>query len=736
MICSFPLLSQGNLIIKIDTSHISATDKHLLDSFLSLYHQAPHDTLKYSYIRTMTENCQDEKIWLPYNHWLRKEAEKKLKEIAKLSPTEKKYYLSLWASAVNNLGYYHKSIGNIDKALQLYEQAIKAQEMANDREGLSVSYNNIGTTHYHRGNYGKASEYLYKAVKINEALKETLMTAYSYLNLAMVYETLSEYNLSFDYLFRALAIFQEKKHHYEIAITLNNIGKLYLSKNMYEQAKQYFLKSYQMKETYQLPLVQGALINLSKVYYYQNDYVKSLYYGKKAQQELESQKNKIGLSAVYLHLSAIYLAMNNIAMAKQYAILSYELAQTLKLTDDLAESALLLSKIYATENKPDKAIEMIRIYTEKIKEQYSEENKKTLIQQKTQYEMDKKQAIKEAEWKNNMMLAKEQEEKQRIALYSAIGILCMLFILLYVIYNRLKVTNQQKKKIIHQHFLLEQKNKDITDSINYAKRIQEALIKKSSRDFSMLDQHFIFFQPKDIVSGDFYWSKKTKTGNDTCLYLSVADCTGHGVPGAFMTILGLSFLNDIVDKKKNISTHEILNTLKNKIIAELNTENIQSKDGMDISLVKYLPYLQQIQWSGAFNPLYITTRDPQHYISQIESQKYPCNIQEDNTTCLIELLPDKFPVGLHYQKEEQSFSYITLTTLKGDMIYLCSDGFADQFGGEKGKKYKTRQLKKLLLSLYDCSMEQQYNAVSTEFNQWKGTIEQTDDVTLMGFRIC
>jgi serine phosphatase RsbU (regulator of sigma subunit) len=225
----------------------------------------------------------------------------------------------------------------------------------------------------------------------------------------------------------------------------------------------------------------------------------------------------------------------------------------------------------------------------------------------------------------------------------------------------------------------------------------------------ILPEHFVLYKPKDIVSGDFYWSIKHK--NKT--FLAVADCTGHGVPGAFMSLLGISFLNEIVIEKNIVSPEKILNQLREEIIKALNPEDAaeESKDGMDIVLCCYDFDAMQLDFAAANNSLYLI-RDEE----------------------LVEYKSDKFPVG-KYQDEQSSFTLQTISLQNNDCVYSFTDGFADQFGGPHGKKYKYKQFKEQLLKNHKLSLEKQKKLIETEIENWRGTLDQIDDILMIGIKI-
>ena len=293
----------------------------------------------------------------------------------------------------------------------------------------------------------------------------------------------------------------------------------------------------------------------------------------------------------------------------------------------------------------------------------------------------------------------KSQKKIQIVLFS--GIVIVVFFLLFI-YKQLNTTKKQK-------LVIEEKQQEISDSINYAKRIQDAMMTSSVYLNDTLPKSFIFFKPKDVVSGDFYWIYKDQEEN---IFFTVADCTGHGVPGAFMSMIGTSLLNEIVIEKGIKDTDKVLNEMRAQIIKSLGQEEEGAqKDGMDISLCKLNMKKKTVEFSGAHNSLV--------HISGEELKTYRGDHQPVGL-----LLGDKKPFTKHKVKLK-----------KDDMLYIYSDGYQDQFGGERGKKYMAAKFKNQLLRISSKDEKEQLKLLSNEFSSWIQDYEQIDDVCVMGVRI-
>ncbi len=272
--------------------------------------------------------------------------------------------------------------------------------------------------------------------------------------------------------------------------------------------------------------------------------------------------------------------------------------------------------------------------------------------------------------------------------------------------NQIVAKNEELKV---QHDQIAQKNQEINDSIRYAKRIQTATLPRSIIDNSIVVEHFILFKPRDIVSGDFYWYHDVKD----YLIIAAVDCTGHGVPGAFMSMIGITFLNEIVVEKQIFDAGEILDRMRKSVIHALGQEsNLKgSSDGMDMALCVIEKNSRNIQFAGAFNPMIC--------------------IRNGN---LMEYSADRMPVGIHGKMKEH-FSTQTAQLENGDAIYLFTDGYADQFGGTKNRKFLNRNFRNLLIEINDLPMKEQKEVLTETLESWQGNIPQVDDILVIGLKI-
>ncbi len=321
----------------------------------------------------------------------------------------------------------------------------------------------------------------------------------------------------------------------------------------------------------------------------------------------------------------------------------------------------------------------------------------------------------------------KESRLNRILLYVTIFLSLVLLLLAFSGYKTKRRANiylsAQKSEIEEQKQMVDKRNKDITDSLNYARRIQRAIFKTSLRLEQFFSEAFILFIPKDIVSGDFYW---VKSKNDQILF-AVADCTGHGVPGAFMSIIGTYGLNNLVNESNLTNPGEILNEMNALFKNSFDqSEGAEIFDGMDICLCLYNPITKELNYSGANLPLHILREN---------SKPQPTShiVHTNNLFSLYQVKPTKQPIG--YIFEDSNYVTHGIQLMTGDILYLFTDGFADQFGGLYSKKFRYQELRKLLCEIANKPLSKQHTILHDTFRIWKGDNIQVDDMSFMGVKI-
>jgi len=654
------------LVDGINYGHLNANDKQLLDSILPLYHKAAHDSVRLSLLNCFVENCIDEAVWPKYNNFMQKIAE---------NGDGSKLYLIYQAAALNNIGYDADNKGNVIKATEYYTKALTLREKAGDIRGIAESTNNLGSLCSFQNDTKKSIYYYAKAVKLYQAIGDKRGAGQSLNNLGSAYNNLNKVDSSIIFNMQALSMQKEIGEDLGMANSYNNLGNCYLDLG---------------------------------------DTAKAIEYHTNALKISEELGDKSGITDVLNNLGEIYLDHNDIKKAQIYADRAFKLAQELGYPNEIGNSAKLLYDIYKKQKNTGKALEMYILF----KQMRDSITGLEQVRATTSAEYTYKEFQQNLEHEKESAIAAEERKKQRLFMLLIAFIALATGIIAILVYKNLQRYKKAKLLIEKQKELVEEKQKEILDSIRYAKRIQDAVLKEQEHISAHLPGHFVLFQPKDIVSGDFYWAIE----KDNYWYVAAADCTGHGVPGAFLTILGTSFLNELNATDSLLTPAEILDKLRSRMIAELsvtNKETNETKDGMDISLARLNLSTKELMWAGANNPLWITS-----VINQAADKK---------EYKLIEVPAHKQPIGFYPTLTPYPNHVIELK--QGDTFYLFTDGYADQFGGEKGKKLKYKAIKELLLNAANESMENQKNILLQYFIKWKGNYEQTDDVCIIGINI-
>ncbi len=624
-----------------------------------------------------------------------------------------------WMStSLNTQGISFAIRADYEKALEYYSKSLAIRKSLGDKKEVAGSYHNIGRVYEKQGNYQRALEYYFKSLSIAEQLGKKRGMINNYNTIGLIYQEQGNYEKALDYYLKSLKIAKEFRDNRGIGDSYHNIGLVYQDQGNNEKSLECHSKSLAVFE--QIGDKKGmsySYNNIGNIYLNHGNYEKALEYYSKSLALGEQIGDKKGMGSSYYNIGIIYKKQGNYKKTLDYLIEAKNILQEINTIANLDETSKSLSEVYKKLGKYKQALEMHELYMETkdsiAKMDAEEELYKFEVDKEYQL---KKQAdsIKHADEiiiQQAENLAKEEqlksEKQRRTGLLVIVG---LVLVSLGFVFVQLRKTRAQKVVIEGQHEKLNQSHREITDSINYAKRIQDALMTSAVYIKDVLPESFILFNPKDVVSGDFYWVHHSPKGQ---IYFTVADCTGHGVPGAFMSMIGTSLLNEFIIENNIEDTAEVLTKMRAQIIKSLDQKGLQgeNKDGMDMALCKYDPKKGTVQYSGAYNPLI--------HISKNE---------------INQLKGDSQPVGLH-TGNKLPFTSKEIQVAKGDMLYIYSDGFPDQFGGETGKKYLSGKFKKFLLSISDKPIDEQDTLIKAEFTNWIGDHEQIDDVCVMGVRI-
>jgi len=579
---------------------------------------------------------------------------------------DNKKYMS---NALHNQGASFYIKGNNEKALYYYEKSLKIKEEIGDKKGMGRSYNNIGNIYNIQGNDEKAKEYYEKCLKITVEIGYKKGIGGSYNNIGNIYKNQGNYEKALYYYEQSLRIKEEIGDKSGIGSSYNNIGAIYNDQGNNEKALEYYEKCLKISEEI---------------------------------------GNKSGMGPSLRNIGIIYKEQGNYKKALECLLKSKKIYEEINVITDLDKTAKALVEVYEKIGKDKKALENHKLYVF-VKDSLA---KMDAEKQLYKFEIDKKYELeKQADsikYENEIVLhqAEAKTQKQRSNGLALIAVIVILS--LFIVFGQLKSVKKGKLLVEERNIVIEEKQKEITDSINYAKRLQDGILVPFDLVQSWLSESFILFKPKDIVSGDFYWIEKIGEK----IYFAVADCTGHGIPGALVSIICSNALSKSLEEDKIISPGKILDATR-KLVEERFVRSADSiKDGMDISLCCLDVKTKTITWSGAMNPLWIVKKDAKE-------------IQE--------LKPDRQAVGM--VENPKPFTEHKIKLVVGDSIYLFSDGYIDQFGGLKGKKYMKGKMKKFVISLQNQSMQEQLVSFEKEFNSWKGNRDQIDDVCVMGVKV-
>ncbi len=598
--------------------------------------------------------------------------------------------LRLIANVKNSLGRVYEKMSNYEKAITYYLESMKLREKLNDKKGIASSLNSLGLMYYHTENYPMALKY---------------------------------YNQS-------LALVKEMGNELGMATVYNNLGMLYFKKSMFDSALYYYNQSLKLVEkNSNLQGISIVFLNIANVLSKQHDSINAEKYYLKALKIKESINDKAGLIGIYNSLAVLYQNRKQYAKALDYAKKANAIANELSNSEGQIQSNKILSEIYDNIGNYKDAYFHYTWYIHFRDSIYKIENTRFINQLQEQYQAEKRE--QQIQLANSKLKENDLKIKQQATyLYGAIIVIVLIASLVVVVFR----SNQQKKRanellsaqneeITLQKNIIEEKNKDILSSITYAQRIQKAILPSRSYMERYLPQMFVLYRPKDIVSGDFYWFKSFEK---TVLF-AVVDCTGHGVPGAFMSIVGYNGLNQVVNENTKNNPGLILDLLNETVKNTLHTAEKEIRDGMDIALCSLDLENKVLRFAGANNPLYLIRKKSN---GMIEGQD---KLVEMNNIILYEIKATPQPIG-EYVKQT-NFMMTEIALKPNDSIYIFSDGYADQFGGEQGKKLKYKAFKEILLTSYHKPMPEQELILDTFFENWKNGYDQIDDVCVMGVRI-
>jgi serine phosphatase RsbU (regulator of sigma subunit) len=601
-----------------------------------------------------------------------------------------------------------------DTIIKYSDLAIKLAEKLNVSPAQSIVLKGFG--YLNSGKLAYALECFMKAANYYKAEHYDIGVAATYSYIAEAYNQQENFANAKSYLKNAVDIYSKEKDSVNLASALHNLGYANYRQGQYDTALILFSQTGQIyqKLGYQIQYA-NCLGNSGLVYSRQSEFQKAEENLLRALDILTKQYDQgDGRAAIEFitEYAAILQQKGEIKKAIATATLSFKKAEKNNMLEFERDAAWRLAKLYESSGKYDSAYHYQLFYINANDSIKSVRNIQKMADLRTEFEVSKKQAEVDGLRKNKLI---------QLLVIIGLGLILLLAIGIILLYNySLKRSQSLTAALDDRRILLEKQSKELKEqreeiigSINYAKRIQSAILPPERYINELLPENFIFYRPKEIVSGDFYWIKQVK--NFTILVC--ADCTGHGVPGAFMSMLGISLFNEIVERREITEANQILNEMRNQIKQSLRQvgNKEEPKDGMDLALCVIDNTSNLMQFSGANNPLYIIKNN-------------------NGETEFKEITADPMPVGF-YSSNEDSFSNHTVELYPGDTFYIFSDGYIDQNGGEKNHKFSSAQFKKLLSDIHDQPMNLQKVIIEQTLSEWMGGHCQRDDILVIGVRV-
>ena len=609
------------------------------------------------------------------------------------------------AFCYSSIGNNYHMRGDFDSSIYWHTKSIEIAARVNEENIMAGSMGVIADAYANLYNYPKAIETYLAALDLAEKKQDKHNTAFIYAGMSDIYQRQHNYPDAEKYLNMSISISMQIG---DLSRSCNGeltMAQLLIEKGDTALARQSVEKALKTAIDNNYPIQQASALRLQGVLKEKQGKVEeaiTLYRSSlKLSAELEDQKEQAETRNVLAN-ALFKIGKTDEAIAE--ATLAFALADTIGSTGLSMETADLLSKAYEQKGDFKNALyysRLVKTLSDSLNEAGSVKRQAELF---AEYNNAKEKAIQD---QYNAEQNAKYEQQKILLIAASIGLL-LVIILAFFIFRGSQQKQRANEIISEQKKIVEEKNQEITDSIHYAKNIQQAMLPASDLIESLFPEHFVFFRPRDIVSGDFYWVGQ-RNGKK---YFAVADCTGHGVPGGFMSMLGITLLNEILDEKNITSPELMLNELRTLVIQSLNKERKAgtqfTRDGMDVALICIEQ--DKLLFSGANNGIFILRGTELH-----------------------ELAPDKQPVGAY--ENEKSFTLKEFRISKGDVIVAYSDGYPDQFGGPRGKKLMYRQFRQIVIEAVNIPNENRVVHLSQEFDRWKSVHAQIDDVCVFGVKI-
>lgn len=610
-------------------------------------------------------------------------------------------------------------------AIKAHDRSLQIRKNAHYDKGVAYSLNNLGLNYHGLGDKSTAIDYYLNGLEMAKSLPDSQLMASILGNIGILYEEQEEDDKALDFHMQCLDISLKANIPRLMGNSWNNIALIYKKKGMWPEAEEYAGKCLAIRTKYGNELGRAQALNLlGTIAAHQNQHAKADSLFHQALNIYQSKENLWGQAMVLGNIGQNATDVGQHAKAKEYCLQSLSISKQNRFEWEGPACECLADAFIGTGDgkMAHQYWKALLAFNDSVHNS-NMQNDISLLRQR--FEQEKERERIETEIKHQQELADAEIKRQKLLGNASIGIGMMAIVLFFVLFSNYRskqrdneLLEQQNNEISEQKAIIEEKNQHITDSIRYAQQLQHAILPKHAAFEGRFEQSFILYRPKDIVSGDFYWLEDV--GGKT--FIAVADCTGHGVPGAMVSMVGYQGVNKAVREKQLSAPSDILQSLSDHVEEQFEKSGGSVRDGMDISLIALNKDQRSLVFAGAHNPLLLVTKR-----AEVESASLK---ESDQGWNVFELKADRRSIGGYFDAGPFTDQQIALE--KGDTIFLFSDGYADQFGGPNDKKLGIKNLRQVLLKAV---AEEDLHSLEAFYLQWKGPSEQIDDVSLIGLRI-
>lgn len=612
------------------------------------------------------------------------------------------------------VGYRYYLSDDYETAILYYNKALEFARLTLDKALIADQLADVGDMYRLQDKNTKALNMLLQAMYLFKELGAKKELAHTYSLIGDLNRCVDQHQDALKYLNEGLHMAIENKDTKDQTFCYSSIGGTYQAMNKFEMANISYEKGLKIAlETRDTTRIIDFYYSIGDLFLDQNELNKAIEYLSEGIKLCISHNDRYYLAYCRIGLSRAYLKLKKFDMSIEEGTTAFKISEEMSVSGLCAEASEILYQAYLGKSDYENAFKYLKI----AKDNSDSSISSSIIKQQAQLEINFENSYQEKQDSVLRFSAQKQKDleheaalqKQKMFATAVTAGLLIVLVIAIMVFRSYKNEKRSSEIINQQKQIVDIKNKEILDSINYAKKIQQAIIPSIAEVKNIFPNSFVLLLPKDIVSGDFYWV--TKTGQQA--FFAVADCTGHGVPGGFMSMLGTALLNEIINEKNIYEPVDILDMLKLKIIMALRqSENAnESKDGMDIALIQINLNTQELTFAGANNSMYLL---------------------RDNI--LREYKGDKFPIGF-VGKNDKQFTQQKIQLQSNDLLYMFTDGYPDQFGGPQGKKFKYKPLEEILTNIAPSPMDEQRQTLLNRHENWKGTLEQVDDICVTGIRI-